>query len=904
MDFAVISAASHACHVAQFIDSASKALSVIESLQSGEKIDSLGKHVDDLTAALSNHGRHLQLSPDPNTAMLSNEDEIFLRLGSQCQQLSSPLLASLQHIELESTLPDASKTLGNLAGFNRLQTILDGMRQDLNQALAKNMWLAIAQIVRELGAKCSRLGANRAAEIERLASAIDAHFKEENFKESDDERNLETWLKVRSCVETAAGISAEQNILASLQFWTMDRRKGLISKEHDNTFEWVLRPNKSKHVSGSDSSFLDWLGRDVPLYWISGKPGSGKSTLMKFIAENPKTMDALKGWAKDDTLITAAFYFWSSAKDPLQKSDTGLLRSILFQILRQCPDLIQHAYPQQWHDRCRSPETLSRFSRRGHTTPDLLAAYQRMSTRLHAEKVKFCFFIDGLDEYDGEPTDVIRLIELLNRTENLKTCVSSRQWAAFEAIFGGDNPWKLYVHELTKGDMTLYVEDLMCNNEKFAQVKKSGDAEQTQHLINIIVAKAEGVFLWVFLVVRDLLRAVGRTDQIEQIQDRLMTIPNDLDNYFKKMFETVEQQMRGTTAHIFEVALDAVERLPLLCYSFLQNSSVDEVFVAKLEPLPRRTTIKMLRETEKLLEVYSQGLLSAVGVVDAEDSPSSELTEHRMLFEFRVDFIHRTVADFLRTADMRKLLKSWSAPLFNADFEICKATLATLKVTAPTTAMVQDVSRVPSILHVFMSHAKELEGDPQTKVLDQALSTLASHSETLSELPMLTLGPGNYWASDASFNFAFLYHCVSYGLADYVERTMSRVKFHESPSGLLSGCFSWDSRVRMTAFTVNANAIERLLQRGLDPNLQWGDRAFSFWQQLLTSTYSRHLKGVVSQADCDAVKCTVSHGADMEASVEVFAGRKMDSPRAAEIVEKVLPREQYIALRLERREQL
>jgi hypothetical protein len=301
----------------------------------------------------------------------------------------------------------------------------------------------------------------------------------------------------------------------------------------------------------------------------------------------------------------------------------------------------------------------------------------------------------------------------------------------------------------------------------------------------------------------------------------------------------------------------------------------------------------------KRLDTYSQSLLKA-NDIGQDHGPSPELEEHQWLFGFRADFLHRTVVDFLRTAYMRKLLRKWSAKPFNVDLEICKACLATIKIISPTTGMFSEASRALSSVHLFLSHAKYLDRKSQFAFLDDFISSLKIQDNILSGIKAMILGPGNYWAYQSSFNFAILYHCVSYDLGEYVTLQLNHgeLEFPEPPSGLLSGCFSWDPRVRMGKFMLNVNMIEMLLQRGLDPNLPWGDRNFSFWQQRLSTTYSSHLRQMVTQADCDAIKCLLDHGADQEASVEVFAGRCLAAISAAEILEKVLSKEQFLALRL------
>jgi hypothetical protein len=121
----------------------------------------------------------------------------------------------------------------------------------------------------------------------------------------------------------------------------MDSRHESIPKEHSKTFSWIF--DETALVK-----FVQWLKNEDGFYWVSGKAGSGKSTLMKFVGAHQKTREYLEEWAGDKKLIIAKFYFWSASTHRSQKSQQGLLRAILCQILRQCPELIQVAYRNQW----------------------------------------------------------------------------------------------------------------------------------------------------------------------------------------------------------------------------------------------------------------------------------------------------------------------------------------------------------------------------------------------------------------------------------------------------------------------------------------------------------------------------------------------------------------------------
>lgn len=91
-------------------------------------------------------------------------------------------------------------------------------------------------------------------------------------------------------------------------------------------------------------SFLTWFKTGNQVYHISGKAGSGKSTLMKFLCRHSRLEDELKQWAGSKKLVFASFFFWNSG-DHEQKTLGGLYRSLLFEILRQCPELIKEAFP-------------------------------------------------------------------------------------------------------------------------------------------------------------------------------------------------------------------------------------------------------------------------------------------------------------------------------------------------------------------------------------------------------------------------------------------------------------------------------------------------------------------------------------------------------------------------------
>lgn len=131
--------------------------------------------------------------------------------------------------------------------------------------------------------------------------------------------------------------TAHEKILQSLFYPEITRRQEQISDPYEDTYQWIFRSKDDQQKPWN--SFCDWLSSSQTTYWIHGKPGSGKSTLMRFIHTHEQTSRLLQSWCSSRLILTPAFFFWS-AGSVMQKSIVGLLRSLLYQLLSDCPELM------------------------------------------------------------------------------------------------------------------------------------------------------------------------------------------------------------------------------------------------------------------------------------------------------------------------------------------------------------------------------------------------------------------------------------------------------------------------------------------------------------------------------------------------------------------------------------
>ncbi|KAH2164907.1 hypothetical protein KXW37_007154 [Aspergillus fumigatus] len=122
-------------------------------------------------------------------------------------------------------------------------------------------------------------------------------------------------------------LSEEQKrmLLDSLKFDQIDARQMTIKKAHTKTCKWLLYKPE----------YLDWLDNTKlsehhGFLWMKGKPGTGKSTIMKFALINArKTM-------KDKIIIS---FFFNARGGGLETSTVGMYRALLSEILERVPEL-------------------------------------------------------------------------------------------------------------------------------------------------------------------------------------------------------------------------------------------------------------------------------------------------------------------------------------------------------------------------------------------------------------------------------------------------------------------------------------------------------------------------------------------------------------------------------------
>jgi hypothetical protein len=211
---------------------------------------------------------------------------------------------------------------------------------------------------------------------------------------------------------------------------------------------------------------------------------------MKYLYQDPGFTEALKLWAGDDRLIVADFYFWKSGAE-IQRSQEGLFRSLLWQVLYQDISLASTLFAEQF---------LLDADWDGFPTFHQLRRAVRRLTSHSFTSTKIAIVIDGLDEFDAERITMTELGEMMitaTKGGNIKALLSSRPLTAFTDCFAGQP--QLELQQLTHDDITKYVSESLSEHPQMVYLTASYN-EETKALVEEIVSSASGVFLWVKLV--------------------------------------------------------------------------------------------------------------------------------------------------------------------------------------------------------------------------------------------------------------------------------------------------------------------------------------------------------------------------------------------------------------------
>ncbi|EOD43829.1 hypothetical protein UCRNP2_9462 [Neofusicoccum parvum UCRNP2] len=672
--------------------------------------------------------------------------------------------------------------------------------------------------------------------------------------------------------ETARKQRAEiiqRQIVEKLKFHDMRSRYQDISKAHKETFEWVfLGTDPVNGVNGH--AVKNWLQGDENLYWIKGKPGSGKSTLMKLLHDDERLKNYLQSWRGNSDLVIAGFFFWNSG-EVMQMSKDGLLRALLFQAVEDRHQLIPRLFPDRW-----AYNTL--FG------PDILPW-----------TLKYFIMIDGLDEFDGSPKDLANLLlECCASGSHVKMCVSSRPWMEFETVF--DRRPSLSLEGLTESDIEKYVKDELLANELFRKLWDM-DLEESEDLIHEVARRANGVFLWAQLVTRSLIEGLRGDETVKDLESRLEEYPSGLKELLAKTWSRVKEGNFEQSSRILRLIQTADHPMSLLSIHYAEEGcqkALEDDFRAvapqELNSLADQTRRQLNSQCANLLEVPSYHDKGAWATIQP---------------------IHRTVKDFLEREETQDSIKSGSP---ESDYEIklalCTGYLRCLKKLDPASkppferfehlatnclkfSRVVEVEDMQKNLQILtqLDRASTILVGPKNPAKEQWRKKIQSCVPLVSD-PHWTNACPSRTGSSTFFDFAFLS-----GFYSYVENALREHEHSANPEAHRQSNFL---AVAIENDRIAIKFVRLLLEHNADPNLPGEFANFKTPWYLLLFNMST---GIDEDSNLDSderlrlgtlAELFLDHGADPYVTVRTVPAEKIlgkvvgrvDQPFADRLVAK------------------
>jgi hypothetical protein len=480
---------------------------------------------------------------------------------------------------------------------------------------------------------------------------------------------------LRDRLSSEEGNSAlERRILNWLDFRQISWRYESIQTAHEETYGWVFQ-NQVEHQSKWDD-FTAHLSHDATEpYFVDGKAGSGKSTFMKFAYNHPKTRTALKVWAGTDELVMVHFFFWNLGTT-LQKSYVGMLRALLHAILEQHPELIPAVFPRLY----RIWTTLDTKVQPAYT--ETKSAFEILVGK--ARYLKLAIFIDGIDEFEGNHGEMSLFLRSL-ALHNVKLVLSSRPLNACLHAFS-DCP-NMRLQDLTRRDMEAVVHNKLSMHHLMIRYERQFPGKALR-LASDTVDKAEGVFLWVTLVVRLLIEGLENGDNLDELQTRLIALPSDLRDLYRRMFSKMRPEHQQEAAITFRVLTEWTKQihdqsLPGLVVSYATRSP-SAVFNETIVPMTNEAFGWTMASMDKRIRSRCCGLLELhQDMSNSKSCPTMPPASTISLTEVNrscVIYMHRTVAEFITMNEVwNEICSITQNATFDVTNRLASACLSTLK---------------------------------------------------------------------------------------------------------------------------------------------------------------------------------------------------------------------------------
>ncbi|KAG6985688.1 Ankyrin repeat domain-containing protein 50 [Fusarium oxysporum f. sp. conglutinans] len=271
-------------------------------------------------------------------------------------------------------------------------------------------------------------------------------------------------------------------------------------------------------------TFKSWASCGRGLLWIKGKPGSGKSTLLRYVLDHVMEIPNTGEGA-----LILSFFFHGRGTE-LQRTPLGLFRSLLHQLLCQVPEALTDLVTT-FQQRC---ETVGKPGEKWQWHPRELPRLFESSFPKVLRTRPVWLFVDALDE-SGQKNAVRLVREFKSLIQGLPStgsqfhiCFTCRHYPILDQTCQSE----ICLEEENRQDISTYVR---------AQLSVSRELT-TSTIPELITKHAQGVFIWAYLVVDQILDLDNGGVGLRKIEDEIYSIPPDLDDLYHDLIRNMDEK--------------------------------------------------------------------------------------------------------------------------------------------------------------------------------------------------------------------------------------------------------------------------------------------------------------------------------------------------------------------------
>ncbi len=447
-----------------------------------------------------------------------------------------------------------------------------------------------------------------------------------------------------------------------------------VSDPVDKTCEWL-----SKHPK-----YLEWFNRQHGLLWIKGKPGAGKSTLVRHVlATDERTRHA----------IVFASFFFHARGSVLQKSPLGLFRSLLHQILQQVPELLLR-FSSIFQKKC---ETQGKIGEKWHWHERDLEDFFKIHVAGAAKTYKMRIYVDALDECGKAAASnlVGFFTRLMNKVAftnaSLSICFSCRHYP--DVALG--NGLEVCIEDENHDDIELYIQNTIENAVH--------DKETAEVIRDEVVRKSSGNFQWTVLVLPKVVDLYGNGYPLKIIKSHIQAIPSELEELYQELLKEIPDEDLPHSLRLMQWICFALRPLSLaeLRFATIVDANTPYQSISDCQNAEECGYAKTDEQMKKRIRHLSRGLAEAKQIENT----------------WIAQFIHQSVKDYLIQSGLQILDKHSSGNAAGrAHFQLsrsCIRYIAMKEISNQTRPYGQNLKLDFPLLQYaitsWISHAKEVE---------------------------------------------------------------------------------------------------------------------------------------------------------------------------------------------------